>query len=67
MEKIGGIRNIMHYLLPKYDSYSDLTCGSCIYFHVIDLETVCHCSTFVVMHTEPDKKVCDFYYEKGKG
>lgn len=66
MAKIGGIPSIMHYSPPVYENHSGLKCGSCIFIDVIELDTVCTCCTFIVMHTDPNKKACDFYYEKGK-
>ena len=56
----------MRYSMQVYDKDLILTCGDCINFEVVGLDTVCVCCTFFVMHTEKDNKVCDFFYQRGK-
>lgn len=66
MVKIGGILNIMRYSPPVYENRSGLKCCECIFFDVIELDSVCMCCTFIVMHTDPNNNVCDYFYQKGK-
>ncbi len=56
----------MRYLLPVLHLKNVVCCGTCIFFEVIDTDSICTCCTFIVMHTEKDNKACDFYYQKGK-
>ena len=56
----------MRYSLPVLPLKNVVYCGTCIFFEVIDMDSVCTCCTFVVMHTEKDNIACGYYCQKGK-